>query len=54
MHYWAIYLQLQHIAYILNNNNYTNYGHFANMKGTVNGNWLPSGKQVKKFWEPLT
>jgi len=23
------------------------------MKGTVYGNWLPWGTQVKKIWEPL-
>jgi hypothetical protein len=28
--------------------NYINYKHFANMKGTINGNGLPRGRQVKK------
>ena len=28
--------------------NYINYKHFANMKGTINGNRLPRGRQVKK------
>jgi len=27
--------------------------YFANMKGTIYGNRLPRGTQVKKVWEPL-
>jgi len=30
-----------------------NYKHFANMKGTIYGNRLPMGMQVKKRWKPL-
>ena len=40
--------------YIWNNRNYNNYKHFANMKGTIYGNRLPRGTQVKKGWGPLT
>jgi len=32
---------------------YINYKHFVNMKGTIYGNRLPRGVQVKKGWEPL-
>ena len=32
----------------LNNSNYINYKNFANMKGTIYGNRLPRGMQVKK------
>jgi hypothetical protein len=29
------------------------YKYFDNIKGTIYGNMLPSGTQVKKGWEPL-
>jgi hypothetical protein len=35
------------------NSNYINYKQFALMKGTIYGNRLPRGMQVKKRWEPL-
>jgi hypothetical protein len=38
---------LSYNIYILNNSNYNSYKHFANMKGTIYGNWLPRGTQVK-------
>ena len=44
-----IYLQSQHT----NNGNCINYEHFANVKGTVYGNMLPRGTQVKNVWGPL-
>jgi hypothetical protein len=34
------------------NNNYINYKHFADMKGTIYGNRLPRDMQVKRGWEP--
>jgi hypothetical protein len=33
--------------------NYIYYKYFANIKGTIYGNRLPRGMQVKKGWEPL-
>jgi hypothetical protein len=36
------------VKLILNNSNYINYKHFANMKGTIYGNGLPGVKQKKK------
>ena len=33
---------------------YINYKHFANMKRTIYGNWLPGGTKGKKCWELLT
>ena len=33
--------------------NYINYKHFANMKGTIYGNRLSRGMQVKRSWEPV-
>jgi hypothetical protein len=32
---------------------YIDYKHFVNMKGTIYGNQLPRGAQVKNGWEPL-
>jgi hypothetical protein len=39
--------------YMLNNRNYINYEHSADMKGTIYGNRLPRGTASEKFWEPM-